>query len=191
MSRTAKLLLLPAALLVMIVTAACGTERLGVAKNASEPAGGDVYHGAVLFSQRCAGCHTLSYAGTHGSAPNIRDAQGNSGPDFDQRCERPIDRVLYAIENGGFSGAYMPQNIVVGHDAVDVAKFVATYSGRQIPAEPGLVKCQNEAMGKLPADTDGLKPSDQVGASSTSFKGRASHAAPVADSRGHAKKHAA
>ena len=45
------------------------------------------------------------------------------------RCERPIDRVLYAIENGGFSGAYMPQNIVVGQDAIEVAKFVATYAG--------------------------------------------------------------
>jgi mono/diheme cytochrome c family protein len=191
MSRTAKLLLLPAALLVMIVTAACGTERLGVAKDASQPAGGDVYHGAVLFSQRCAGCHTLSYAGTHGSAPNIRDAQGNSGPDFDQRCERPIDRVLYAIENGGFSGAYMPQNIVVGHDAVDVAKFVATYSGRQIPAEPGLVKCQDRPLGALPAGTDGLKPADGVGPSSTSLDGRVTKPAPVADARGHAKKHAA
>jgi mono/diheme cytochrome c family protein len=191
MSRTAKLLLLPAALLVMIVTAACGTERIGVAKVASQPAGGDLYHGAVLFSQRCAGCHTLSYAGTHGSASNPRDAQGNSGPDFDQRCERPIDRVLYAIENGGFSGAYMPQNIVVGHDAVDVAKFVATYSGRQVPSEPGLVKCQDEPINKLPANTDGLKPSDDVGASSTSFKGHASKSAPVADTRGHAKKHAA
>ena len=49
------------------------------------------------------------------------------------RCERPVDRVLYAIENGGFSGAYMPQNVVVGQDAVDVAKFVATYAGREAP----------------------------------------------------------
>ena len=73
----------------------------------------------MLFSQRCSGCHTLSYAGTHGSAPNVRTAQSNSGPNFNMRCERPVDRVLYAIENGGFSGAYMPQNIVVGQDAVD------------------------------------------------------------------------
>ncbi len=41
--------------------------------------------------------------------------------------------MLYAIENGGFSGAYMPQNVVVGQDAIDVAKFVATYAGRQAP----------------------------------------------------------
>ena len=156
MSRIAKLLLLPAALAVAIVTAACGTERIGVAKSPTANAGGDLYHGAVLFSQRCSGCHTLSYAGTHGSAANIRDAQGNSGPNFDQRCERPIDRVLYAIENGGFSGQYMPQNIVAGHDAVEVAKFVATYSGRQVPNTPGVVQCSQKAIGTLPKNTNGL-----------------------------------
>ena len=156
MSRTAKLMLLPVALLVAIATAACGTERISVPKDASQPAGGTLYHGAVLFSQRCSGCHTLSYAGTHGSAPNIRDAQGNSGPNFNQRCERPIDRVLYAIENGGFSGAYMPQNIVVGHDAVDVAKFVSTYAGRGVPAQSGVVQCQKKPIGSLPANTNGL-----------------------------------
>ena len=96
-----------------------------------------LYHGAVLFSERCAGCHTLYAAGTHGSAPNIRTAQAISGPNFNVRCERPIDRVLYAIENGGFSGAYMPQNIVVGQDAVDVAKFVAKYAGAKAPKQIG------------------------------------------------------
>ena len=93
----------------------------------------------MLFSQRCAGCHTLSYAATHGSAPNVRTAQANNGPNFNVRCERPVDRVLYAIENGGFSGAFMPQNIVVGQDARDVAQFVATYAGRQAPIRrPGV-----------------------------------------------------
>ena len=91
----------------------------------------------MLFNQRCAGCHTLSYAGTHGSAPNVRTAQAINGPNFNVRCERPVVRVLYAIENGGFSGAYMPQNIVVGQQARDVAQFVATYSGRQAPEGSG------------------------------------------------------
>jgi len=167
MRRTAKLLLLPAALLVALVTAACGTERITVPKQPKQKADGALYHGAVLFSERCAGCHTLSYAGTHGSAPNIRTAQGNSGPDFDQRCERPIDRVLYAIENGGFSGAYMPQNIVVGHDAVDVARFVATYAGRQIPTQPGIEKCQAKPVGTLPADTAGLQSGNSWSGSAT------------------------
>ena len=29
--------------------------------------------------------------------------------------------MLYAIRNGGFSGAIMPENIVIGQDAKDVA----------------------------------------------------------------------
>ncbi len=146
MSRLAKILALSTAVVaVAAITAACGTQKISVPKEQAQ-----LYHGATVFNQRCAGCHTLSYAATYGSAPNIRTAQAISGPNFNQRCERPIDRVLYAIANGGFSGAYMPQNVVVGQDAVDVAKFVATYAGRQAPAEVGVLKCQNRPVGTLP-----------------------------------------
>jgi cytochrome c len=165
--RHLKLVLVPMALVAALCVTACGTERIGVAKQNNQAAGGDLYHGAILFSERCAGCHTLSYAGTHGSAPNIRVAQGNSGPVFDERCERPIARVLYAIENGGFSGAYMPQNIVVGHDAVDVAEFVAKYSGRHATHTPGTKTCQQKPIGKLPANTQGLKNTDSASPSYT------------------------
>ena len=44
--------------------------------------------------------------------------------------------MLYAIRNGGFSGAIMPQNIVVGDDAQEVAQFLAKYSGLQAPKVP-------------------------------------------------------
>src|SRR5690242_8706462 len=96
------------------VAAGCGTQKLTASK--STPT---TYTGAQLFSQRCAGCHTLSYAGTRGSASNPRSAEIVNGPNFNVRCERPATRVLYAIENGGFSGAIMPQNIVVGQQARD------------------------------------------------------------------------
>jgi mono/diheme cytochrome c family protein len=161
MSRLVKILALcTAAVAVAAATAACGTQNIDVPKSQSA-----LYHGAVLFSQRCAGCHTLSYAATNGSAPNVRTAQANSGPNFNQRCERPIDRVLYAIENGGFSGAYMPQNVVVGQDAIDVARFVATYAGRQAPKQVGIIGCQQRALGTLPAG------SGQVAAGSGSGSG--------------------
>ena len=45
----------------------------------------------------------------------------------------PRSDVLYAIENGGFSGAYMPQNIVVGTQAREIANFIARYAGRPGP----------------------------------------------------------
>jgi mono/diheme cytochrome c family protein len=149
------------------LTAACGTERIAVPK-----ANAAAYKGAVLFSQRCAGCHTLNEAGTHGSAPNVRTAQANSGPNFNVRCERPVTRVLYAIENGGFSGAYMPQNIVVGQDAVDVAKFVSTYAGRLAPKLTGVIRCQQQPVGTLPTATtsalNATAPTAQTATSSTS-----------------------
>lgn len=147
MSRLAKILALgTAAVAVVAITAACGTQSIGVSSSQTS-----LRSGAVLFQQRCSGCHTLSYAAANGSAPNIRTAQATSGPNFNQRCERPVDRVLYAIANGGFSGAYMPQNVVVGQDALDVAKFVATYAGRQAPRQTGVTPCQQKAVGTLPA----------------------------------------
>jgi mono/diheme cytochrome c family protein len=148
MGRSAKRLLCVSALVAAALSAAAcgsfGTEQISVPK--SKPA---LHHGAVLFEQRCSGCHTLSYAATHGSAANVRTAEYNNGPNFDQRCERPVTRVLYAIVNGGFSGAIMPQNVVVGQDAIDVAKFVATYSGRKAPKIPGQTACQQRAIGTL------------------------------------------
>ena len=148
MRRWSKLLVVPVALVAALSISACGTEKISVPK-----ANKQLYHGAVLFSERCAGCHTLYAAGTHGSAPNIRTAQAISGPNFNVRCERPMTRVLYAIENGGFSGAYMPQNIVVGQDAIDVAKFVSLYAGLKAPAQVGERTCVHKFVGKLPADT--------------------------------------
>jgi hypothetical protein len=44
--------------------------------------------------------------------------------------------VLYAIRNGGFSGAVMPENILVGSDAREVAAFLAKYSGLQAQKVP-------------------------------------------------------
>lgn len=115
-----------------LVLGACGSDEIKLAS--SSP----MHKAAVLFEQRCAGCHTLRTAGTHGSASNIRTRERNDGPNFNARCETRL-RVLYAIRNGGFSGAIMPQNIVVGDEAQQVADFVAKYSGLNVrnPPTPG------------------------------------------------------
>jgi mono/diheme cytochrome c family protein len=148
MSRPAKVLLISSlAIVVAALAAACGTQRIGVAQ--SDP----VHEGAVLFSQRCSGCHTLAYAAANGSAANVRTAQFNNGPNFNVRCERPLARVLYAIENGGFSGAIMPQNVVVGQDAADVARFVSKYAGTKAARAPGVPICTSQAIGTLPPPT--------------------------------------
>jgi mono/diheme cytochrome c family protein len=113
--------------------AACGEE--GVELNAERGDSASVKRGAELFAQRCGGCHTLSAAGTQGSAVGPKYKERTDGPNFDQRSEQ-VDQVLYAIRNGGFSGAIMPQNLVVGQDAQDVAEFVAAYSGTKAKAPP-------------------------------------------------------
>jgi mono/diheme cytochrome c family protein len=89
-----------------------------------------VYRGAVLFHERCAGCHTLKAADARGSKPTGQVAAGErtNGPNFDVRKETRED-VLYAIRNGGFSGSIMPANIVMGKDADDVALFLERYAG--------------------------------------------------------------
>jgi mono/diheme cytochrome c family protein len=111
--------------------AACGSQGISVSK--SSP-----YHrGAVLFRDHCSGCHTLSVVGAEGSATSIKDRVRTSGPNFNIRKENP-EQVLYAIRNGGFSGAIMPENLVVGDDAQDIANFLAAYSGRQAQNVPSV-----------------------------------------------------
>lgn len=145
MSRSVRVLLTASAAIALAACAsACGTERITVPK--SDP----TYQGAVLFSQRCSGCHTLSYAATHGSAANPRMPSTLTGPNFNIRCERPLARVLYAIEDGGYSGQYMPQNIVIGPEAIEVAQFLSKYAGRQAPPLPGQPVCASKSMGSVP-----------------------------------------
>ncbi len=87
--------------------------------------------GAELFNERCSGCHSLDSANAYGSKPpgDLQGGERTNGPNFNQR-EESRDDVLYAIRNGGFSGAVMPANIVTGQDAQDVADFLSEYSGR-------------------------------------------------------------
>jgi mono/diheme cytochrome c family protein len=146
LKRTA--LVLIAAIAATLAVAACGTERIHIPAN--DPNYHADYAAAELFNQRCGGCHTFSYAGTFGSGANPRTYEDINGPSFNVRCERPAIRVLYAIENGGFSGEYMPQNVVVGKQAREVAMFVSKFSGRQAPPEPGVATCQQQAIGTLP-----------------------------------------
>ena len=107
---------------------ACGSQGVDVSADSST----QVKDGAELFAQRCGGCHTLKAAGTQGTANRSERTQG---PNLDQRAETYED-ALFAIRNGGFSGAIMPQNIVVGDEAEAVARFVEEYSGSDVQDSP-------------------------------------------------------
>lgn len=94
-----------------------------------------INEGGQLFAERCSGCHTLSAVGAEGSATKVNSQERPDGPNFNVRKECYAD-VIYAIENGGFSGAIMPANIVVGPEAKAVAAFLQEYSGREAKVEP-------------------------------------------------------
>jgi mono/diheme cytochrome c family protein len=113
---------------VVLGLSACGFGEEGISLSKEDPN----YNGAVLFSTHCSGCHTLSAAGTQGTGNRSIRTQG---PNLNERTETYED-ALFAIQNGGFSGAIMPQNIVVGEEAEEVARFVAKYAGEDAQESP-------------------------------------------------------
>lgn len=108
---------------------ACGSSSIKLTK--SDPN----HTGAKIFVERCGACHTLGVAGTQGSSTKVTDKENVDGPSFDDRKEN-VDDVLYAIANGGFSGAIMPENIATGQEARAVAEFLAKYAGPGAPKPP-------------------------------------------------------
>jgi mono/diheme cytochrome c family protein len=119
-------LLALACVLVAVLLAGCGGE-ISVPEDQQTNR-----RGAELFNERCSGCHSLEAANAYGSKPpgDLQGGERTNGPNFNSRKENRDD-VLYAIRNGGFSGAIMPANIVVGEDAEAVADFLSKYSGGQ------------------------------------------------------------
>ena len=123
-AKTLRIVAVAGAFAVAGLVSACGEARVADTPDNSPM----VNQGAQLFHERCSGCHTLSAAAAEGSATNVHQREKTDGPNFDQRKET-VPQVLYAIRNGGFSGAIMPENVVTGEDAQAVAEFVAKYSG--------------------------------------------------------------
>ena len=124
-----------------LASAGCGEKSIALKK--SDP----LYDSAVVFQQRCAGCHTIDVVGSEGSAVKANSRERKDGPNFNTRKE-DYQSVLYALRNGGFASGPMPQNIVVGEEAQMLACFVAKYSGSEVSRSqtPGL---------QPPTDTQG------------------------------------
>jgi mono/diheme cytochrome c family protein len=118
--------MLIACALVAALFAGCGGDITVPEENET------AHRGAELFYERCSGCHTFEAANSYGSkaAGQLQGGERTNGPNFDERKESRDD-VLFAIRNGGFSGAIMPANIVTGEDAEAVAAFLEEYSGGQ------------------------------------------------------------
>ena len=112
-----------------VILSACGSQEISVPKTSP------YYRGAVIFRDHCSGCHTLATVGAEGSATSIKNRVKTNGPNFNFRKEE-YEQVMYAIHNGGFSGAIMPENVVLGAEAREVARFLAKYSGLQAQKVP-------------------------------------------------------
>jgi mono/diheme cytochrome c family protein len=117
--------LIPLVFAAALATVGCGSQGIDIGSN--EPQ--NVQAGAELFLERCSGCHTLDVVGAEGSARTAGDKEHTDGPNFNDRRES-VEDVLYALRNGGFSGAIMPENIATGDEAQQIAEFLAKYAGR-------------------------------------------------------------
>ena len=131
--RSLPILLIAAASFVL---AACGSEGNSVSGQSAA-----IESGSQLFAARCSGCHTLSVVGAEGSAAQVSSAEKTNGPNFNTRKEC-YENVVYAIQNGGFSGAIMPANIVVGKETEQIAAFLSKYAGSEAMSGTGsTAKC--------------------------------------------------
>ena len=112
-----------------LAVSACSSQSIKLAKDSP------YRQGAQLFLTHCSGCHTLSLVGADGSASSVQGRLRTQAPNFNFRKEG-YACVLYAIENGGFSGQIMPQDIVVGPQAKAVARFLAKFAGQEAQKTP-------------------------------------------------------
>ena len=94
------------------------TEGAPLSPEQDQPLSAAEEHGRDLFIERCGSCHTLDAAGTVGEiGPNLGDISVTEAD------------VVRAIMIGGRGSGNMPQNLVTGKDAQDVAAFVAANAG--------------------------------------------------------------
>jgi cbb3-type cytochrome c oxidase subunit III len=132
---------------VVLLLAACGTG------GSVHAAGADQNNGRQLFTQQCAGCHTLAAAGSTGTiGPNLDAAFAEARSEgFKESAILDIvhDQIKLPGQyptsqaNPSYLQANMPANLVTGQNAVDVAAFVAANAGKQGFVQPAAVTGTN------------------------------------------------
>jgi mono/diheme cytochrome c family protein len=131
-----------AAFLTLLATTAFVAAGCGAVAHLSATSG-DPVKGKPLFKSTCGSCHALADAGTTGTiGPNLDDAfKYDKKQGFDESTIRDVVRgqIAYATTDTGaglggkkppgvaFPG--MPDNLLRGQDAKDVAAYVAKCSG--------------------------------------------------------------
>ena len=130
-------LVLPALALALtgLFAAGCGSGSVGYSEGT-----GDRAQGKTLFIEKCGSCHTLADAGTKGQiGPNLdyafyasrRDGLGEST--FVQVVR---GQIAYPISHTSTGAPGMPENLVEGQDANDIASYVGAVAGVTNPSIP-------------------------------------------------------
>lgn len=113
------LVALAAAAVVLVLAAGCGREE--------SP---DLSNGKSQFVQQCGSCHALSRAGTQGeTAPDLDEAflaALQDGMDRDT-----VEGIVHDQIGNVRRGSAMPEDLVTGDDARDVAAYVAFAAGKK------------------------------------------------------------
>jgi cbb3-type cytochrome c oxidase subunit III len=120
---------------VVLLLSACGTGGSVVSATS------DQQNGRKLFQDKCAGCHTLSAAGSTATiGPNLDASFAEARSEgFKESAILDIvhDQIKFpgqypvSQNNPDFLKANMPANLVTGQNAIDVAAYVAGNAGKQ------------------------------------------------------------
>ncbi len=112
-----------AAVMIVVLAAGCGDGSTGDVASSPSPGGDEVTEGKAIFTEHCAGCHTLADAG----------ATGVVGPNLDQ--SKPPKALV--VERVTYGKGAMPsfRGVSGGHFFSDaeveaVADYVSSATGR-------------------------------------------------------------
>jgi mono/diheme cytochrome c family protein len=115
------------AVLFAVLIPAWAISREGGEEAAPQNVPSNLQDGKELFVTNCGSCHTLYKAGTDGVVgPNLDELLAPPSP-TPPDPETISPRVLAAIEQG--VAGRMPQGILTGSQAEEVANFVAQVAG--------------------------------------------------------------
>jgi mono/diheme cytochrome c family protein len=117
-----------------VAVAAAALLAAGCGQTVGYTAGtGDRGKGKELFIANCGSCHTLADAGTEGKiGPNLDDAFADarrSGLGESTFVQVVRGQIAYPIVKTSTGAPGMPENLVEGQDADDVASYVASVAG--------------------------------------------------------------
>jgi mono/diheme cytochrome c family protein len=123
-------LALALAAVVLAATGCGGDEATTGFDGANRTAGKELFIQGANGKASCGSCHTLADAGTVGTVgPNLDQA-------FGYVCEQGFaEDTVYSVVLGQIDLAQgeMPQDLVTGQDADDVAAYVASVAGKDVP----------------------------------------------------------